>query len=396
MALTGAIVVGPDASGRSVAIVDGRVVASPPQGATHLACGDGEIEPGAVCAHTHLYSGLARYGMPPADPPPRDFLEILQKVWWRLDRALDGDSLRAAARDYVARALLAGATTLVDHHESPNLIEGSLTILAEACEELGVRALLCYGASERNFGREEARRGLAECRRVAASPLVRGLVGLHASFTISDATAREAGALARELGAVVHVHLAEDQADVDDARRRGYAGPLERLLALDALPQGSILAHGVRLNRDQVRRAADAGCWFVQNPRSNEGNRVGYAGALAAAKRVALGADGWDPDMAAEEAALRRLAAQNGDANVGGRLAQGRALVAERFGAEAEPLTPGSLGDLVVRRNGAVWRVVVGGRVVVDNGVLATADYESIAADARAQATRLWSRMATI
>jgi cytosine/adenosine deaminase-related metal-dependent hydrolase len=379
-----------------VAIVDGRVVAAPPRGATHLACADGEIEPGAVCAHTHLYSGLARYGMPPADPPPRDFLEILQKVWWRLDRALDGDSLRAAARDYVARALLAGATTLVDHHESPNLIEGSLTILAEACEELGVRALLCYGASERNFGREEARRGLAECRRVAVSPRVRGLVGLHASFTISDATAREAGALARELGAVVHVHLAEDQADVDDARRRGYAGPLERLLALDALPQGSILAHGVRLNRDQARRAADAGCWFVQNPRSNEGNRVGYAGALAAAKRVALGADGWDPDMAAEEAALRRLAAQNGDANVGGRLAQGRALVAERFGAEAEPLAPGSLGDLVVRRNGAVWRVVVGGRVVVDNGVLATADYESIAADARAQATRLWSRMATI
>jgi cytosine/adenosine deaminase-related metal-dependent hydrolase len=317
-------------------------------------------------------------------------------VWWRLDRALDGESLRAAARDYVARALLAGTTTLVDHHESPNLIDGSLAILADACEELGVRALLCYGASERNFGRSEARRGLAECRRVAASPLVRGLVGLHASFTISDETAQEAGALARELGTVVHVHVAEDQADVDDARRRGYPGPLERLLALDALPEGSILAHGVRLSRDEVRRAADAGCWFVHNPRSNEGNRVGYASALAAAQRVALGTDGWDPDMAAEDAALRRLAEQNGDANVGGRLAMGGALVAERFGAEAEPLAPGSLGDLVVRRDGAVWRVVVGGRVVVENGVLATADAEAIAAQARAQATRLWARMATI
>jgi cytosine/adenosine deaminase-related metal-dependent hydrolase len=396
MALTDAIVVGPDARGRSVAIVDGRVVAAAPAGATHLACADGEIEPGAVCAHTHFYSGLARYGMPPPDRPPANFLEILQKVWWRLDRALDGESLAAAARDTVARALLAGATTLVDHHESPNLIDGSLTILAEACEELGVRALVCYGASERNFGREEARRGLAECRRVAASPLVRGLVGLHASFTVSDETAREAGALARELGTVVHIHLAEDQADVDDARRRGYAGPLERLLSLDALPEGSILAHGVRLSRDQVRRAADAGCWFVHNPRSNEGNRVGYANALSAVKRVALGADGWDPDMAAEDAALRRLAAQNDDADVGGRLAQGRALVAERFGAEAEPLAPGSLGDLVVRRNGAVWRVVVGGRVMVENGVLATADNESIAAEARAQAKRLWSRMAAI
>ena len=396
MALTDPLVVGPDAHGRSVAIVDGRVVAAAPAGAARLACADGEIEPGAVCAHTHLYSGLAPYGMPPPDPPPRDFLEILQKVWWRLDRALDANSLRAAARDYVARALLAGTTTLVDHHESPNLIAGSLAILAEVCEKLGARALVCYGASERNFGREEARRGLAECRRVAASPLVRGLVGLHASFTVSDETAREAGALARELGTIVHVHLAEDQADVDDARRRGYPGPIERLLSLDALPKGSILAHGVRLSRDEVRRAAEAGCWFVHNPRSNEGNRVGYAAALSATKRVALGVDGWDPDMAAENAALRRLAEQNGDADVGERLASGRALVAERFDAEVEPLAPGSLGDLVVRRNGSARHVVVGGRLVVENGVLATADAESIAARARAEATRLWSRMAAI
>jgi cytosine/adenosine deaminase-related metal-dependent hydrolase len=334
--------------------------------------------------------------MPPADPPPTNFLEILQRVWWRLDRALDAESLRAAARDYVARALLAGTTTLIDHHESPNLIEGSLAILAEACEELGVRALLCYGATERNFGRDEARRGLAECRRVAASPLVRGLVGLHASFTVSDETAREAGALARELGTVVHVHVAEDQADVDDAFRRGDLGPLERLLSLGALPPGSILAHGVRLSPDQVRLAAGAGRWFVHNPRSNEGNRVGYAAALSATQRVALGTDGWEADMAAEDAALRRLAAQNGDADVGGRLARGHALAAERFGAAAEPLAPGSLGDLVVRRNGAVWRVIVDGRVVVENGVLATADAESIAAKARLEAQRLWSRMAAI
>jgi len=39
---------------------------------------------------------------------------------------------------------------------------------------------------------------------------------------------------------------------------------------------------------------------------------------------------------------------------------------------------------------------VVGGRVVVDNGALATADFGSITARARAEATRLWSRMAAI
>jgi len=396
MAVSGAIVVGPDARGRSVAIADGRVVAVAPAGAARLPCADGAIEPGAVCAHTHLYSGLARYGTPPVKPAPANFVEILQKVWWRLDRALDAESLAAAARDYVARALLAGTTTLVDHHESPNLIEGSLAILAEACETLGVRALICYGATERNFGRDEARRGLAECGRLAASPLVRGLVGLHASFTVSDETAREAGECARALGTVVHVHVAEDRADVDDARRRGYAGPFERLTALGALPPGSILAHGVHLSREQVRRAAEARCWFVHNPRSNEGNRVGYAAALSATERAALGTDGWEADMAEEEAALERLARENGDAGVDGRLAGGLALAAERFGARAEPLAPGALGDLVVRRDGAVRHVVVGGRIVVENGALTTGDYDAIAARARAEAARLWARMAAI
>jgi len=394
--MSGGLVVGPDATGRSVAIADGRVVAGARAGAARLACADCQIEPGAVCAHTHLYSGLARYGMPAPEPPPTNFLEILQRVWWRLDRALDARTLRAAARDYVARALIAGTTTLVDHHESPNLIEGSLAILAEACEDLGARALLCYGATERNFGRGEARRGLAECRRVPTSPLVRRLVGLHASFTVSDETARQAGALARELGTVVHVHLAEDRADVDDARQRGYAGPLERLLALEALPPGSILAHGVHLDQDQVRRAAEAGCWLVHNPRSNEGNRVGYASSLSACDRVALGTDGWNADMAEEEAALDRLARRHCDPGVGDRLGMGVGLAAERFGAETEPLALGSLGDLVARRDGAVRHVVVGGRVVVADGRLVAADGEAIAAEARAEAARLWSRMAAI
>ncbi len=394
--MTRALLVGPDRLGLTVAIQDGRVVAEAPAGAERLACGDGEIAPGDVCAHTHLYSGLARYGMPAPDLPPKTFLQNLERVWWPLDRALDAKSLEAAARDYLARALLAGVTTLVDHHELPNLIEGSLPILAEACSDLGIRALLCYGATERNFGRDEARRGLDACRRVPPTPLVRGLVGLHASFTVSDDTIREAGALARELGTVVHIHVAEDSSDVDDAVGRGYAGPLERLLALDALPEGSILAHGVRLSPDQARQAAAAGAWFVHNPRSNEGNRVGYASALSATPRVALGVDGWDPDMGAEEAALKRLAAANGDPGVEGRLSAGHALAAERFGAAIAPLAPGALGDCVVRREGKIAHVVVDGRIVVRDGALETGDFDRIAAIGRAEAERLWERMAKI
>jgi cytosine/adenosine deaminase-related metal-dependent hydrolase len=334
--------------------------------------------------------------MPSPAVPPENFLQILERVWWRLDRALDAGSLRAAARDYAARALLAGTTTLIDHHESPNLIEGSLSILAEACSELGIRAVLCYGATERNFGRDEGRRGLAECRQMAASPIFRGLVGLHASFTVSDDTLREAGDLARELGTVVHVHVAEDMADVDDARSRGAPGPLERLLSLGALPPGSILAHGVQLNAEQVRLAASRGCWFVHNPRSNEGNHVGYAGALSQSPKVALGTDGWNPDMAEEERALSRLAASHHDTAVGGRLAAGHVLTAERFGTNPQPLALGAVGDVVVRENGRVRHVVVGGRVVVADGRLASTDGEAIAAAALKEAARLWRRMAGI
>jgi len=396
MALTEPLLIGPDHHGRRVAVIDGMIAAAAPEGARVLACGDGEITAGAVCAHTHLYSGLARYGMPRASPTPETFVQILERVWWRLDRALDAETLHASAQDYVARALLAGTTALIDHHESPHLIEGSLTVLAEVCEQLGMRALLCYGATERNFGHEEAARGLAECRRVPASPLIRGMVGLHASFTVSDDTVREAGDLARELATILHVHIAEDSADVSDARSRGFDGPLERLSALGALVPGSILAHGVHLSRAQVELAGALSCWLVQNPRSNEGNRVGYAENLRYSNRVALGADGWNGDMAEEEAALFRLAKAHADDRAASRLATGHTLIAERFAAVPDPLAPGALGDLVVRENGRVRYVVVGGRLVVEKGRLVGGDMDAISVGAQKLATCLWDRMAAL
>jgi cytosine/adenosine deaminase-related metal-dependent hydrolase len=354
----------------------------------------------AVNAHTHLYSGLAPLGMPAPSPPPEDFVRILERVWWRLDRALDEDALRAAVRYHVADALLHGTTTLIDHHESPNLIEGVLDVIADEVEALGARALLCYGATERNRGRDEAEDGLAECRRfflAAPRPHVRGVVGLHASFTVSDETVREAAALCAELGTVLHVHVAEDAADVADARRRGYEGPLERLLALGALPPGSILAHGVHLSEAQVRAADAAGLWLVQNPRSNEGNRVGYGGALWASARVALGTDGWASDMAAEEAALVRLAAAHADRGGPGvavrRRAASAALAAERFGADALARDVVELEAPVPGEPTRAWRVEVDGAVVVEHGRLTRADLGELRAHAREQALRLWRRM---
>ena len=343
---------------------------------------------GWVNAHTHLYGALAPLGMPAPDPAPVGLVEILRKTWWRLDRALDEASLRAAARLYVGEALLSGTTTLIDHHESPEFIEGSLDVLADACEELGMRALLCYGATERNGGADEAKRGLDECQRFLQTntrPLVRGAVGVHAPFTVSAESLRAAGELAREFETVVHTHMAESEEDGRDARASGFTGPLERLLRLNALPEGSILAHCVHLSRTDVRAAEERGYWIVQNPRSNRGNGVGYPAALGESRRVALGTDGYPSEVIPESEALLQEAAAHGEdlAVAKARVRAGEWLARERFeGAPAPVVTIGN--------------IIAGDRQVVRDGVLVAADIAEIREEAREQAPKLWKRMESI
>ena len=344
---------------------------------------------GAVNAHTHLYSGLAPLGIPAPTVTTTNFREILERVWWPLDRALDHRTLTASARYYVAHALLAGATCLVDHHESPVCLDGSLDVLADACESLGCRAVLCYGATERNGGRDEARRGLAECERFLRSnrrPLVRGAVGLHASFTVSDETVRDAAELARRHDVALHVHVAEDPCDVDDARARGYDGPVARLVALGALREGDVLAHGVWLGEREVDAVNERGAWLVQCPRSNANNRVGYPRLVSRVRRVALGTDGFAAVMRDEARALGEEAARHGDdASDLARRSEGGHRLAERFFGE--------LTDTVRVEEGRVTAVTVGGRAVVRDGALVTGDIDTIDAEARAAADALWRVM---
>jgi cytosine/adenosine deaminase-related metal-dependent hydrolase len=361
-----------------------------------------------VNAHTHLYSGLVGFGVGEISPPPQGLIDALTRLWWRLDRAIDESILRASARYYIADALLHGTTVIIDHHESPNLIDGSLDILADTCEQLGMRAVLCYGATERNGGRAEAQRGLAECRRfirVNGRPLVRGVVGLHASFTVSDDTIREAGQICRECDTVLHVHAAEDSCDVHDARARGYRGVLDRLVSLEALPAGSILAHGVHLTTDEVASARSLGCWLVQNPRSNEANQVGYARALGRSSFVALGTDGFPSDMRAEHDALLRLAAVHGERfeTASGRLAAGRRLAARLFGdpvpspIEHEvPAGAGYMRDVPAAARPLVDRLTIAGRTVVEDGRLLTGDWNEVREEAAFQAARLRDRMGAL
>ncbi|MGI8664093.1 MAG: amidohydrolase family protein [Acidimicrobiales bacterium] len=233
---------------------------------------------GLVCGHHHLYSALAR-GMPAPARTPTSFIEILERVWWRLDRALDLELIRASALLGALEALESGTTAIVDHHSSPNAIEGSLDVIAAACAEVGVRAVCCYEVTDRN-GTDGAKAGAAENERFLRSG-GRGYVGAHAAFTLSDDTLAAVAGLAADLGVGVHVHVAEDALDrAAGARLAPHA-------------DGSwLLAHAVHLDRDLPGTIA-------HNPRSNLNNAVGY-GRPERFEKVVLGTDGIGADMVAE------------------------------------------------------------------------------------------------
>ena len=285
------------------------------------------VIPGNVCAHTHAYSALAR-GMPYRLAPPRDFVEILRRVWWRLDRALDEAAIRASARVAAMEALLAGTTTLVDHHASPHAIDGSLDIIAEAFAEVGVRSILAYETTDRD-GPGLALDGLAENRRFLARvaderpALVRGMVGAHASFTLSDATLEGCVDLARATGRGLHIHVAEDAADQRDSEVQHGLRVLDRLERAGALDPVPLIAHGVRLDHSEAALFRASGATLVHNPRSNMNNAVGRAPLGLLGPRVALGTDGIGADMF-EESRVGYLRHVEERAGPGDELATGR------------------------------------------------------------------------
>ena len=237
--------------------------------------------PGLVCAHHHLYSTLAR-GMPAPQRMPAGFTEILELVWWRLDRALDLEGIRWSAMLGALEALERGCTAIIDHHESPEAIDGSLSVIAEACAEVGVRVDCAYGVTDRH-GPEGALRGIAENRRYLRDG-GRGRVGVHAAFTCTDETLEAVAELAGELGVGVHIHVAEGEAD------SGAADRLRHLATDDWL-----IVHGVHLADDHGLAGT-----IVHNPRSNMNNSVGYSRPVRFSNPVALGTDGIGADMLEE------------------------------------------------------------------------------------------------
>jgi putative selenium metabolism protein SsnA len=383
------------------------------------------VMPGLICAHHHLYSTFAR-GAPLAAFAPCNFEEILSGLWWKLDKLLRPGDVRLSALPTLLDCLQNGTTTIIDHHESQDYQDGVLSELADACREVGVRSCLTLGASDR-YGRGLA--GIAENRRfletLAVQPdeMIRGMVGLHASFTVDDATLGAAVELAQTNKVGIHAHLAEDPLDQEETRRKFGCGVVERLDRAGALNDRTLLAHGIHLDDGERRTIAARKSWVLHNPESNMNNAVGAADLVAlrnAGVALALGTDGMSSDMRAQARAAMLLSRHaRADPRVGfaqalemllvanGKLASqiwGRPMGVLKAGAVADlaffryepptPITAENFGAhfLFGLTQAPVAATAVGGQMRYNSNQWPGLDREAITSQAQAAATALWQR----
>jgi putative selenium metabolism protein SsnA len=390
------------------------------------------ILPGSICAHTHFYGAFAR-GMAIPGAPARNFLEILQKLWWRLDRALDEESIRLSALVCLVDAIRHGTTTLIDHHASPNLIDGSLDICAGAIEQAGLRVCECYEVTDRN-GPAGAQAGIAENVRFAKQlavrprPLLAASFGLHASFTIGPETLERCVAEAQSLGLGFHVHVAEDKSDEIDSETKYGQRVGEHLNAKGVLGEKTLAAHCVHVNQDEIDLLAKTNTKVSHQPRSNMNNAVGTARVdklLASGVCVGLGNDGFSNNMYSEmkaaylvhKSSARDPRVMTGDTVM--RLAyENNARIASLFWPRTlGEITPGAYADLVfldyfpytpLTAGNLPWQIIfgvdgthvtttiVGGKVLMRDCVMLALDEERIAAQAREIAPQVWQRFEEI
>jgi putative selenium metabolism protein SsnA len=390
------------------------------------ACG-GMIMPGLINLHHHLYSALAR-GLAPSSPAT-DFGQILDKLWWRLDRALTPETVRLSALLGIADSIRWGCTTLFDHHSSPSCIRGSLSNIAGVIAEAGLTALLCYEVSDRN-GHHEAISGLVEnltfIDRQRNDARIRGTLGLHASFTLANDTLDEA-ARRRPDGCGCHIHVAEDGLDFQVSELSFGAAPLQRLEERGLLDDRALLVHGIHLTsvgRAQIARNQSV---LIHCPESNANNGVGRLDIERAAAEgctLGLGTDGMSSAMLRSlRAAFLALRGGRRDPTAGfaalPAVLRNNALVARRFFDEPllGEIAPDAPADLCVvdsppptpiNADNAYAHVVYGaaeapvrhtiarGQVLLEDFRHTTLDLSEIGEAARIEAPGLWERFYAI
>ena len=386
------------------------------------------VMPGNICAHTHFYGAYAR-GMAIPGPAPKDFPEILQKLWWPLDRSLDAESIQYSVLPCLVDAIKHGTTTLIDHHASPNAIDSSLDIIAKEVETAGLRAVLCYEVTDRD-GEEKMKAGIQEnvrFRMRAKSPLLAGTFGLHASLTLSDSTLELCRqAVPDNMG--FHVHTAEHESDEYDSLNKSGLRVIDRLQKHNILGPNTITAHGVHFDAREIQTLVETGTWLSHQPRSNMNNGVGVApieSMLRAGIKVCLGNDGftnamWDEWKAAyllHKAQHRDPRRMNGS-DVAQMAIYNNAALANVFfpSATIGQLIPGAFADIIfvdyqpntpLSAGNLPWHIIfgvqqsmvtttiVGGKVLMKDRELLTLDEQEISAKAREIAPKVWERYQT-
>ncbi|HAM37056.1 MAG TPA: putative aminohydrolase SsnA [Elusimicrobia bacterium] len=278
------------------------------------------VLPGFINAHMHFYSTMAR-GLGKA-APSRDFQEVLEHLWWRLDKKLTLEDSYYSALLPLIDAVKRGTTTLIDHHASPFAARGSLEKIAQAVKVSGLRASLCYELSDRDGakvaqdGMDENVAFLKQCAK-ERDPQLKGLFGLHASFTIQDSTMARAAEAGHELGAGFHVHAAEAKSDQDYNVKHFGMRVVPRLNKFGILGPKTIAAHCVHVDDDEMNMLRDTGTAVAHNPQSNMNNAVGVADIIKMSQKgilVGLGTDAMTVNMLEEvRAALwaQRLSRNN-------------------------------------------------------------------------------------
>lgn len=422
--------------GQAIYIKDDRIlqigsqaelIAKHPQVETLDAAGQ-YVMPGNICAHTHFYGAFSR-GMGIPGAAPKDFPDILRKLWWPLDLALDMDAVRASAEVMLVDAIRHGVTTLIDHHASPNAIDGSLDVIAESVDQSGVRGVLCYEVTDRN-GKAGAQAGIAEnvrfIKRLQSSPHPRlgATFGLHASLTLSDETLENCRRAAPE-GIGFHIHVAEHPADEFDSLVKSGKRVVDRLAGFDMLGPDSIFVHGVHIDAREAVLLAESRTWLTHQPRSNMNNAVGAAdldSLLRLGVKVCLGTDGFSSTMWEEMkfAYLLQKVWQRDPRRMPGDQVVSMAIyhnaeLAQRFfpaapigklvpGAYADiifvnyhphtPLTPGNLPWQIIFgfHESMVTTTIAAGKVLMRDHKLLTMDEAAIAAHARELAPHVWGR----
>jgi putative selenium metabolism protein SsnA len=418
----------------SILIEGGRITRVAPQGRFGRFAGQridasGKVVlPGLINAHTHCYSTFAR-GLTKSKPA-RNFTGVLRNLWWRLDSALTTEDCYYSALIALLDSIRHGTTTIIDHHASPRAVAGSLAAIERAVAQAGLRACLCYEVSDRD-GARIAQEGLAEntafirhCRE-RGDDRVKALFGLHASFTLSDATLERARGLGDELGTGFHIHVAEAQSDQDAARRTTGRRVVERLKRCGILGGRSIAAHCIHVNRREMGLLAETGTAVVHNPQSNMNNAVGIADVIAMSRRgvlVGLGTDAMTTNMLEElRVALWGQHLGHGNPSVGfgevvnALLVNNAGIAGRIFGLQLGEIREGAAGDLAVfdydpptpledtnvaghvvfgLSQAPVDTTIVGGRVLMKHRKLQlNIDEARVNARARELAKRLWQRI---